>query len=185
MSASDSVILKGVLKGHSGWVTAIATPTDNNNFIVSSSRDKSVMVWSLSFGAEEVGRAQRALKGHNHFVQDVTLSSDGLYALSASWDKTLRLWNLKTGETHQRFVGHEGDVLSVYFSPDNRQIVSGSRDKSVRVWNILGECKVILGGNQEAHTEWVSCVRFSPNQATPLVVTCGWGKLLISCLNTL
>ncbi len=64
---------------------------------------------------------------HNHFVQDVVLSSDGQFALSASWDGTLRLWDLAQGKTHRRFVGHSKDVLSVAFSADNRQIVSGSR----------------------------------------------------------
>src|SRR5271155_4190438 len=69
------------------------------------------------------------------------ISSDGAYALSASWDKTLRLWELSTGATTRRFVGHTNDVLSVSFSADNRQIVSGSRDRTIKLWNTLGDCK--------------------------------------------
>jgi WD40 repeat protein len=43
------------------------------------------------------------------------------FALSGSWDGTLRLWDLNTGTTTRRFVGHAKDVLSVAFSVDNRQ----------------------------------------------------------------
>jgi len=88
----------------------------------------------------------------------------------------LRLWDINTGATTRRFVGHKKDVLSVAFSSDNRQIVSGSRDKTIKLWNILGECKYTL--EEGGHTEWVSCVRFSPNTQTPIIVSCGWDKLV-------
>ena len=55
-------------------------------------------------------------------AQDVVISSDGQFALSGSWDGTLRLWDLNTGSTTRRFVGHAKDVLSVAFSVDNRQV---------------------------------------------------------------
>lgn len=54
-------------------------------------------------------------------LQDVVISSDGQFALSGSWDATLRLWDLNTGNTTRRFIGHGKDVLSVAFSVDNRQ----------------------------------------------------------------
>jgi len=90
--------------------------------------------------------------------------------------KTLRLWDLNTGTTTRRFVGHQGDVLSVSFSHDNRQIVSGSRDKTIKLWNTLGECKFTF--TEDGHTEWVSCVRFSPNVSNPVIVSGGWDKLV-------
>jgi guanine nucleotide-binding protein subunit beta-2-like 1 protein len=104
------------------------------------------------------------------------ISSDGAYALSASWDKTLRLWELATGTTTRRFVGHTNDVLSVSFSADNRQIVSGSRDRTIKLWNTLGDCKYTI--TEKGHTEWVSCVRFSPNPQNPVIVSSGWDKLV-------
>ena len=102
------------------------------------------------------------------------ISSDGAYALSSSWDKTLRLWELSTGATTRRFVGHNNDVLSVSFSADNRQIVSGSRDRTIKLWNTLGDCKYTI--SEKGHTEWVSCVRFSPNPQNPVIVSAGWDK---------
>jgi WD40 repeat protein len=104
------------------------------------------------------------------------ISSDGAYALSSSWDKTLRLWELSTGATTRRFVGHTNDVLSVSFSADNRQIVSGSRDRTIKLWNTLGDCKYTI--TDKGHTEWVSCVRFSPNPQNPVIVSAGWDKLV-------
>ena len=50
------------------------------------------------------------------------ISSDGQFALSGSWDATLRLWDLNSGNTTRRFIGHAKDVLSVAFSVDNRQV---------------------------------------------------------------
>lgn len=104
------------------------------------------------------------------------ISSDGAYALSSSWDKSLRLWELSSGATTRTFVGHNNDVLSVSFSADNRQIVSGSRDRSIKLWNTLGDCKYTI--TDKGHTEWVSCVRFSPNPQNPVIVSSGWDKLV-------
>lgn len=164
------------LDGHAGWVTSLATTAERPNLLLSASRDKKIIVWQINGDGENWGVAKKALKGHNHFVEDVTISSDGHFALSASWDKTLRLWDLNTGETTERFVGHTGDVLSVSFSPDNRQIVSGSRDKTIKLWNVIGECKYTIV--DEGHSEWVSQVRFSPNPSNPLIVSSGWDKLV-------
>ncbi|RKP10564.1 G-protein complex beta subunit [Thamnocephalis sphaerospora] len=172
----DHLIFRGTLKGHNGWVTAIAASSEDQNQVLSASRDKTIIVWNLVRNDINYGVPRKALTGHNHFVQDVVISSDGQFALSASWDKTLRLWDLKTGLTTRQFIGHEKDVLSVSFSSDNRQIVSGSRDKTIKLWNTLGECKFTI--QEKGHTDWVSCVRFSPNPSNPVIVSAGWDKLV-------
>eukprot|EP00695_Tsukubamonas_globosa_P003818 TRINITY_DN84_c0_g1_i6.p1 TRINITY_DN84_c0_g1~~TRINITY_DN84_c0_g1_i6.p1 ORF type:complete len:343 (+),score=183.17 TRINITY_DN84_c0_g1_i6:62-1030(+) len=175
----DKLMYRGTLKGHGGWVTSIATPADGSDFIVSASRDKSILVWTLTRDDETYGVPKKMLRGHSHYVQDVALSSDGQFALSASWDGTLRLWDLKTGRSTLRFIGHKKDVLSVAFSPNNCQIISGSRDRSVKLWNTVGECKYTIGEEgASGHSDWVSCVRFSPNAANPLIVSAGWDKLV-------
>jgi len=164
------------LDGHSGSVTALATSPEKPNMLLSASRDKTIIVWQINGEGDNWAVAKKALTGHNHFVQDVTISSDGEFALSGSWDKTMRLWDLNTGKTTQRFVGHTNDVVSVSFAPGDRQIISGSRDKTIKLWNVVGECKATI--DSEGHSEWVSQVRFSPNAANPLIVSAGWDKLV-------
>ena len=127
---TENLVLRGTLKGHGDWITSLATTPEDPNLLLSSSRDKSVLVWQLTHSSsagedDSYGYARRALRGHSHFVSDVVISSDGAFALSSSWDSELRLWDIATGKTTRRFVGHEKDVLSVAFSVDNRQIVSG------------------------------------------------------------
>merc|ERR1712167_432437 len=175
-SEQNNFAMRGVLEGHSGWVTSIATTNENPEMILSASRDKTVMVWQITGEDGQYGYPKKALRGHGHFVQDVVISSDGQFALSGSWDGTLRLWDLNTGLTTRRFVGHEKDVLSVAFSGDNRQIVSGSRDKTIKLWNTLGECKYTI--TEDMHTDWVSKVAFSPSAKMPLIVSAGWDKLV-------
>jgi guanine nucleotide-binding protein subunit beta-2-like 1 protein len=182
---ADALSLRGVLRGHRDWVTSIATNDydGEGSAVVSGSRDKTVIQWRITRGEGEgatsdYGYAHRALRGHGHFVSDVVLSKDGQFALSASWDASLRLWDLNEGKTTRRFVQHTKDVTSVAFSADNRQIVSGSKDKTIRLWNTLGECKITIDDAHQSHSDWVSCVAFSPNVLLPMIVSAGWDKVV-------
>lgn len=173
---TEQMTLRGTLEGHENWVTQVATTPLYPDVLLSASRDKKLILWRLTRDDTRYGYPQKSLKGHGHFVSDVVMSSDGQFALSGSWDSTLRLWDLNSGQTTRRFVGHTKDVLSVAFSADNRQIVSGSRDKSVKLWNTLGVCKYTI--QEDTHQDWVSCVRFSPNAQNPIIVSCGWDKVV-------
>lgn len=172
--SSEQMTLRATLQGHGGWVTQIATTPQYPDMILSASRDKTLIQWRLTRDETNFGVPHKMLKGHSHFVSDVVMSSDGQFALSGSWDKTLRLWDLSASKTTRMFKGHTKDVLSVAFSADNRQIVSGSRDKCIKLWNTLGVCKYTI--QDEGHSDWVSCVRFSPNTANPIIVSSSWDK---------
>ncbi|CAD5218204.1 unnamed protein product [Bursaphelenchus okinawaensis] len=176
----SALTLRGKLEGHNGAITQLATSPSNPNTLISSSRDKSVLVWDLQQYGDEIvgGRPLKSLLGHGHFVSDVALSHDGHFALTGSWDRTLRLWDLNTGKTSRQFIAHTKDVLSVAFSADNRQIVSGGRDRTIRLWNTLAQCKLTLSEKDEGHSHWVSSVRFASTSPSPSIVSAGWDKVV-------
>ena len=173
----------GELRGHRGWVTAIAAPLEKNDTFITASRDGTLLNWKInerrSSSTEETESFAiplKRLEGHSSFVQDVALSSTAEYALSASWDKTIRLWSTRTGTCQRVFRGHTNDVLSVAFSPEDKQVASGGRDQKLKVWDVDGKC--IYTYTNKCHQDWITCVRFSPRPETPFIVSGGSDHLV-------
>jgi WD40 repeat protein len=77
------------------------------------------------------------LKGHDQGVWRAVFSEDGTRVASASWDKTIRIWDTENGKQTFVLKGHEGRVTSLAFSKDGRFLYSGSEDRTVRIWNML------------------------------------------------
>lgn len=99
-----------------------------------------------------------SLRGHQDWVNCAAISPDGKTAVSGSDDRTMRLWDLRTGENLRVFEGHEESISSVAVSPVGGLALSGSRDSTLRVWDLrTGESRGILG----RHHGWVSCVAIS------------------------
>jgi hypothetical protein len=73
---------------------------------------------------------------HEDGVSSATFSPDGKRIVTASWDKTARIWDAESGKLiGVPLTGHEGGVWSAAFSPDGKRIVTASSDKTARVWN--------------------------------------------------
>lgn len=104
----------------------------------------------------------RPFKGHHGKITSVASSPDGTRIVSGSFDRTVMVWNAKTGEeVTGPFKGHNDTVFSVAFSLDGRQIVSGSLDRRVPVLD--AESGEIVAELSREHTEGVISVAFSPD----------------------
>ncbi|MEI3649278.1 MAG: hypothetical protein V6D39_04700 [Dolichospermum lemmermannii FEM_B0920] len=70
------------------------------------------------------GRLLRTLTGHSSYVQAVAVTADGKRVISGSWDNTVKVWNLETGEEIAAFSG-ESNFYSCAVAPDGLTIVAG------------------------------------------------------------
>ena len=98
------------------------------------------------------------LYGHTDVINDVAYSPDGRYILTASRDKTVKVWHVATGKMLLTIHGHTDAVSSAEYSPDGRSILTVGYDNTVKVWDaVIGEERLTL-----THTDSVTHAEFSP-----------------------
>ncbi|MFL5592410.1 MAG: NB-ARC domain-containing protein [Ktedonobacteraceae bacterium] len=91
----------------------------------------------------------RTLHGHTGPVRGCAISPDGTWIVSASADKTLKLWDVGTGSLRFTLEGHTAPVTCCAISPLGNRVVSGSEDGTVRIWNAYtGNELLTLSGHQ-------------------------------------
>jgi WD40 repeat protein/serine/threonine protein kinase len=130
--------------------------------------DSALAQAQLSEAAYAPGTVRRFL-GHEDWIYAADISPDGQKALSGSADKTVRYWDLETGETLWVGKAHENAVNDVAISPDGRTGASVS-DEATIIWDLAsGE----IMRKQDGHEAFISHVAFSPDGQH--LVTGGWG----------
>jgi WD domain, G-beta repeat len=83
------------------------------------------------------------LEGHSSGVNSVVFSPDGSRVASVSYDNTVRVWDVQTGQCQHTLEGHSDGVRSVVFSPDGSRVASGSYDNTVRVWDVTSWTEIL------------------------------------------
>jgi WD40 repeat protein len=100
------------------------------------------------------------LVGHGDSVTSAAFSPDGTHIVSASRDRSIRIWDARTGVQLAVLLGHSDRVIAAVYSRDGTRIVSGSRDKTARVWNAhTGAQELVLRG----HDGTITGADFSPD----------------------
>lgn len=90
-------------------------------------------VWDIDSGCEILHL------GIEDGVTTVAISPQGDYVSAGSLDKSVRVWDVRTGQLVDRLDGAEGhkdSVYSVAFAPNGRSLVSGSLDKTIKMWEL-------------------------------------------------
>jgi WD40 repeat protein len=82
------------------------------------------------------GELLAELTGHKSYITSFEVSRNNEYILTTSFDKTIKIWSLKTGDLLQTLVGHNDLIQSASFSQDSKFVVSASDDKTAKIWQV-------------------------------------------------
>ena len=136
-------LLDRTLKGHSGWVTAVAFNPDGRR-LASGSWDQSVKSWEVSTG-EQLSTIGSKMKE----VQAIAFSRDGRWLATENSANTVSLRDASTGQEIRTLssdkplgIWKSNFVYSIAFSPDGQWLASGIDDKTVRLWDVKTGRKV-------------------------------------------
>jgi periodic tryptophan protein 2 len=104
-----------------------------------------VYVWSL-----KTGKLLDVLSGHTGPLSSLSFSSAQSLLASASWDGSVRTWDVFNGTGVVETYTHATDVLAVAFRPDGKEIASSSLDGQIYFWDVHeGTCKGVIEGRKD------------------------------------
>lgn len=109
--------------------------------------------WEVGYNWK-VGRCTvHTLRGHTNGV--TCLQLDDHILATGSYDATIKIWNIETGEEIRTLRGHTRGIRALQF--DDSKLISGSLDNTIKIWNWhTGECISTLAG----HTDGVVSLHF-------------------------
>jgi platelet-activating factor acetylhydrolase IB subunit alpha len=176
--------LERTLKGHTKAVLDVdyGGPKGGATLLASCSSDSTIKLWDPANEYKNI----RTLTGHDHsvsaarFIPTTTASNStaGNLLVSASGDKTLRLWDVTAGYCLRTLQGHTGWVRDVCPSPDGWFLLSAGSDQTARLWDLTETnpdniVKTVMTG----HDNGIRCCAFAPPAAYPyLAVLAGMKK---------
>ena len=151
--------LRAALPGYVNYVSSIVFSPDGKTLAIANAYE--ILLWDA-----ETGKQRTILEGHTGSVEAIAFTPDSGSLVSASRDKTLRKWDVRTGQLHATL---EVDIgRTTVFSPDGKRLVSVDRDRQcIQLWETdTGQLRHTL----IARTHFVA---FSPDGRT-LASGGGW-----------
>ncbi|XP_054712384.1 notchless protein homolog 1-like [Uloborus diversus] len=124
--------------------------------MISGSDDFTMYLWTPENSKKPLTR----MTGHQNLINDVKFSPDMRLIASASFDKSIKIWNGRTGKFISTLRGHVQQVYQISWSADSRLLVSGSADSTLKVWDLMTN-KIML--DLPGHADEVYAVDWSPD----------------------
>ncbi|MCW5910405.1 MAG: caspase family protein [Cyclobacteriaceae bacterium] len=103
----------------------------------------------------------RTFEGHTDVVASLASSKDGKRLLSASWDGSIRLWDIATGLAEKKLSGHQGAVHVALFNHTETGIYSAGADRIIRYWDVNTD-KVLK--TYESHVAEITSLILTPDE---------------------
>lgn len=123
-----------VLLGHNGGVNYVSFSTDDN-YIVSSSDDATIVVWNLS-----TGEGIHKFTGHTKRVNSAHFSNTGKHVVSSSDDGTIIVWYVASGNKQQIISGSGSPVIDAIYSADDKYIMYYTdQNSNIHIWSVENE----------------------------------------------
>ena len=127
------------------------------------------IAWAVLLPVSRADDDFREFKGHEGPTRVVRFTPDGLTLISCSgWpegDKTIRIWDVKTGKEKHVLRNHTGPVVSLAVSKDGKKLLSGSHDSTVRVWEI-DSGKELRTFTEHGKVAGIAATAFAPDGTT-------------------
>jgi len=120
-----------------------AAINSGENLLACVGRGHSIVLWNLA--ERDADSPVWNLEGHTNRVTAAAFTPDDSLLVSASFDRTVRLWNVKEGRQVAQLGVHPQFALGVAFSPDGARVASIAKEGTLRIWNVRrNACEHVL-----------------------------------------